>query len=173
MGRTATIIAVFYGIVVVLGVLLAFAVWRSTRTRRSADPDLLARREKGWFVVVVLLLVGLLFGTIFVTPYGKSAPKRKQVVEVQGFQFGWTIEPSPMKANVPVEFRLRSLDVNHAFAVYNADDELLFQVQVMPGRTQKLVYTFKKPGTYQVLCFEFCGLYHDLMRATFTVKPNA
>ncbi len=172
MGRTATIIAVSYGVVVVLGVTLAVAVWRSTRGRdRSADTELLARREKAWFVVTVGLLVSLLFATIFFTPYGKSAPTGAQVVQVQGFQFGWLIEPSSMRADVPVEFQLRSRDANHAFAVYNSGDVLLFQVQVVPERTQKYIYTFKKPGTYQVLCFEFCGLGHDLMRATFEVTP--
>lgn len=170
MGRTATIIAVFYGIVAVLSVVLSLAVWRSTRARRGVDADLLARREKAWLVVVVALLVSLLFATIFFTPYGESAPARKQVVEVQGFQFGWLIEPKAVRANVPVEFRLTALDVSHAFAVYNSDDVLLFQVQVLPERTQKAFYTFKKPGTYQVLCFEFCGLAHDLMLATFEVK---
>lgn len=173
MGRTATIIAVSYGVLVVLSLALALAVWLSTRRDRPADTALLARREKTWFGVAAAILVSLLFATIFFTPYGKSAPALKQVVQVQGFQFGWLIEPKTMEANVPVEFQLRSLDVNHAFAVYNAHHVLLFQVQVMPGRTQKLVYTFKKPGTYRVLCFEFCGLYHDLMQATFTVKPNA
>lgn len=90
---------------------------------------------------------------------------------MQGFQFGWLIQPSSVQANEPVEFRLRSRDVNHAFAVYNSDHVLLFQVQVVPERMQEYVYTFKKPGTYEVLCFEYCGLDHDLMRATFEVTP--
>lgn len=172
MGRTAIIIAVSYGVVVVVSVALVLAVWLSTRKRdRGVDTALLVRREKSWFGVAVALLVSLLFATIFFAPYGRSAPGRKQAVKVQGFQFGWTIEPKVLKANVRVEFRLRSLDVSHAFAVYNHDDELLFQVQVVPDRTQKAFYTFKKPGTYQVLCFEFCGLFHDQMRATFEVKP--
>jgi len=172
IGQTAIVIAVFYAVVVVLGAAVAIAVWRSTRRRDpDADTELLARREKAWFVITVALLAGLLFATIFFTPYGKSAPSNAQVVQVQGFQFGWLIEPSSIRAGVPVEFQLRSRDANHAFAVYNADDVLLFQVQVVPERTQKYVYTFKKPGTYEVLCFEYCGLDHDLMRATLEVTP--
>ncbi len=172
MGRTATIIAVSYGVVGVLGIALAVAIWWSTRARgRSTDTALLARREKTWFAVAVALLVSLLFATIFFTPYGQSAPAGKQVVRVTGFQFAWAIEPQAVKANFPVEFELRSADVSHAFAVYNADGVLLFQVQVVPDRTQKLVYTFKEPGTYEVLCLEFCGFAHDLMRSTIEVKP--
>jgi cytochrome c oxidase subunit 2 len=113
----------------------------------------------------------LLFATIFFTPYGKSAGSGAQVVQVDGVQFAWVIQPSSVKANEPVEFQLRSRDVSHAFAVYNADHHLLFQVQVVPERTQKYVYTFKEPGSYEVLCFEFCGINHDLMRATLEVTP--
>lgn len=170
MGRTATIIAVSYGVVVVLAVSLALGVWRSTRSRRSTDPSLLARREKTWFGVSVALLLGLLFGTIFFTPYGKSAPANKQVVRVTGLQFAWLINPATLKAHVPVEFQLSSKDVSHAFAVYNSDDVLLFQVQVVPERTQKLVYTFKRPGSYHVLCLEFCGVGHDGMTSRLVVR---
>jgi cytochrome c oxidase subunit 2 len=172
LGRTATIIAVFYGVVAVLSVVVALAVWRSTRVRgRSVDTGLLARREKTWFGVAVALLAALLFATIFFTPFGKSAPRNRQVVRVTGFQFAWAIEPQAVKANVPVEFRLTSADVSHAFAVYNDRDELLFQVQVLPGKTQKALYTFKRPGIYRVLCLEFCGFGHDLMQSTIQVKP--
>lgn len=155
-----------------LSVLVALAVWRSTLRRdRDADTELLARREKAWFVVVIVLLAGLLFATIFFIPYGESAPANSQVVEVQGFQFGWLVEPSSIRANVPVEFQLTSRDTNHGFGVYTEDDVLLFQVQVIPEQTAKRVWTFDEPGTYQVECLEFCGLAHDAMRATLEVTP--
>lgn len=174
MGRTAWIISVFYGVLAVLSLVLVAVVWVSAR-RRDREPDtaLLARREKSWFAVAVVLLTALLFATIFFTPYGKSAPANKQVVRVDGFQFGWSIQPTSFKANVPVQFRIHALDVSHAFAVYNSDNHLLFQVQAVPGKTQNRVYTFRRAGIYQVLCFEFCGLFHDQMRATFRVTPNA
>lgn len=172
MGRTATIIAVFYPVVVVAGLAVALVVWRSTRARgRDADPALLARREKAWFGIAVALLGALLFATIFITPYGKSAAANKQIIRVTGFQFAWAIDPQVVKANVPVEFQLRSSDVSHSFAVYNDSDHLLFQVQVVPDRTQNAFYTFKKPGTYHVLCLEFCGFLHDQMQSTIQVKP--
>ena len=59
--------------------------------------------------------------------------------------------------------------MNHSFAVYTAAGKLLFQVQVMPGRTQNYVYTFKKPGLYRVLCLEYCGVDHDAMQSDLRV----
>lgn len=170
MGRTAIIVAVFYGILAVLSLMLVLVVWLSTRKRdRSVDTALLARREKAWFGVTVALLVSLLFATIFFTPYGKSAGTGKQVVKVTAAQFAWTIEPSTVRANVAVEFDLTATDVNHALGLYDHDDVLLMQVQVPPDHHQKAVYTFHKPGTYRILCLEYCGVGHHIMESTIEV----
>jgi len=174
VGRTAIIIAVSYGILGGLVVLLvAGAVLTSTLGgRRQIDAKKLGEREKTWFATVVVVLVALLFGTIFFTPYGRgssSSDPNLQVVDVTAQQFAFVMPGAPLKAGKPVEFRLRATDVNHGFAVFSPKHVFLFQVQVMPGRTQLYRYTFHRPGTYSVECFEYCGLDHDAMKATFTV----
>ena len=60
--------------------------------------------------------------------------------------------------------------MNHGFAVYNDDNVLLFQIQAVPGSTSHIVYTFKTPGRYQVVCLEFCGVNHDKMVGSFQVR---
>ncbi len=172
MGTTATIIAVAYTAVCVLAIGFMAVVARSTGGRaaeRALDVRRLRETEKTWFVVVVVLLVALLVATIFFTPYGRSANKDAQVVEVTALQFSWLLPGKPIKANRQVEFRLTSRDVNHSFAVYTAAGELLFQVQVMPDRTQNYVYTFDKPGLYHVICLEYCGVDHDAMQSDLRV----
>jgi heme/copper-type cytochrome/quinol oxidase subunit 2 len=102
LGKTATIIAVSYLVVVVPSIAVALAVWRSMRARDGrVDRELLARRERTWLWIVVALLAGLLFATIFFTPYVEEAGAEKQVVRVTGVQFAWAIEPSTVWANVP------------------------------------------------------------------------
>lgn len=171
MGSTAWLIAISYAAVSVVGAAISLAVWRSTRGGGAADPAQLAKRERAWLAVVVALLAGLLFGTIFFIPYGRGAGASGQVVEVTAAQFAWLIEPNEVKAGTPVEFRLRATDVNHGFGVYDDRERLVLQVQVMPERTQKAVHTFERPGTYTVLCLEFCGLGHHVMETTFEVTP--
>jgi cytochrome c oxidase subunit 2 len=39
----------------------------------------------------------------------------------------------------------------------------------MPGITNRLVYTFPRPGKYRVLCLEYCGLVHHGMSVEFDV----
>ena len=172
MGRIAIIIAVFYGVVCVLAIGFMVVIAFSTRQRENKpEPDLekLGETEKTWFVIVVVLLAGLLCSTILFTPYGRSAGRNAQVVNVKAIQFAWLVSGKPIKAGAPVEFHLTSADVNHGFGVYNAAGVLLFEVQVMPGRTQDYVYTFRKPGTYTILCLEYCGLGHANMQGSLTV----
>ncbi len=172
MGSVQTTIGIFYLVTIVLGLTAAAAVAWSTlvRPRRPTDPALLARRERLWMGGVLGGLAVLLFATIFFTPYGESAGADKQVVRVEGFQFGWEIRPAQVRAGIPVELRLRARDVNHGFGLYNPDGVLLKQAQVMPGREQRLVYTFKEPGTYRILCLEYCGFAHHVMEATIQVR---
>lgn len=174
MGRVAIVIAVSYGILGGLVVLaIAALVWSSTLgRRRQIDARRLAEREKTWFGIVVVLLVSLLFGTIFFTPYGRSDAPAEQTLDVRAQQFTFLIPRTHIRAGAPVRFRLTSADVNHGFGVYDAKNVLLFQVQVMPGKTQDYVYTFRKPGVYHVLCLEYCGVGHDQMGGRFVVSAT-
>jgi cytochrome c oxidase subunit II len=174
VGRTAVIIAVSYGVLGGLVVLLiGAAVWSSTiGRRREIDARKLAEREKAWFGIVVVLLVALLFATIFFTPYGRGASGDSgETMDVTAAQFAFVMPGVSIKAGEQVVFRLTSRDVNHAFAVFDSQHKFLFQVQVMPGKTQLYRYTFKKPGRYTVECFEYCGVGHDRMSGSFTVRP--
>ncbi|HWB22182.1 MAG TPA: hypothetical protein VG652_04785 [Gaiellaceae bacterium] len=172
MGRIAIIIAVFYGAVCVLAIAFMVMVAFSTRRKNGRpEPDLerLGEHEKTWFAIVVALLAALLFATILFTPYGRGAGANAQVVHVKAIQFAWLVSGKPIKTGTPVEFDLTSADVNHGFGVYTAGGKLLFEVQVMPGLTQRYVYTFRKPGVYTILCMEYCGLGHDRMQGQLTV----
>ena len=39
----------------------------------------------------------------------------------------------------------------------------------MPGFTNVIRYTFSEPGTYRILCLEYCGLGHHTMMSRLTV----
>lgn len=93
----------------------------------------------------------------------------QQVVEVAGMQWAWQIKPDTVPAGQPVEFEVTSRDVNHGFAIYAPDGRIEVQTQAMPGVTNKIVHTFAKPGTYQVMCLEYCGLGHAPMVSRITV----
>jgi cytochrome c oxidase subunit 2 len=117
----------------------------------------------------VLGLLALLLATIFYRPYGAHAGHHSQVVRVTAVQFAWAVSPNEVRAGVPVEFLATSRDVSHGFGVYSAGGVLQFQAQVGPEETQRIVHTFHRPGAYEVLCLEFCGVDHHRMRTTIEV----
>jgi cytochrome c oxidase subunit 2 len=69
-----------------------------------------------------------------------------------------------------IEFRVTTLDVNHGFSLYSPDGRLVAQTQAMPGYMNRLRVRFDEPGTYTVLCLEFCGMSHHRMRGVVDVK---
>ncbi len=172
MSHTAVVITVAYSIAVVLGAAISFAVFRSTSRPLEEDrTGTWSRRETQWLVVMVVVLFALLMGTIFYVPYGDTAGSRAQFVRVTGVQYAWAIDaPQPIVTGRPVEFIARSRDVAHGFGVYNPEDVLIFQAQVVADHDQKIVHTFSEPGVYTVRCLEFCGAGHHLMQSTFVVK---
>ena len=173
MGGMATVIVVFFAIACILGIAFVAMIARSTLGNRPeivTDTHRIGEREKTWFLTVIVLLIGLLVSTIFFTPYGRSASKDAQIVPIVGQQFAWIVPTTPIQAGRQVEFKLTSKDVNHSFAVYTSGGKLLFQVQVVPGTETDYVYTFKNPGTYHVLCLEYCGVNHADMQSDLTVQ---
>jgi cytochrome c oxidase subunit 2 len=179
MNPTALAITIAYSAVVLVAAVAIIVVWRSTHSferfrRDTTDTDRLAHAEKGWFIFAVAALAVLLLATLAFIPYGdNAAASGQQDVTVEAQQFAWTVTPSTIRARQPVRFTVQSDDVNHGFAVYNDDNVLLFQIQALPDHTSHIVYTFKVPGRYQVVCLEFCGVGHHDMIGSFRVEEAA
>lgn len=131
-----------------------------------------ARRLQGWlFWALLVVFVAGSWATLrhYPIPSQHEALDARQVVNVTGRQWSWQMEPATVKAGQTVEFRVTSADVNHGFALYAPDGRVETQTQAMPGYTNRLVHTFTQPGTYSVLCLEYCGIGHVPMKATLEV----
>ena len=138
-------------------------------TRKAANTSNVLRR---WlFGALLVIFVGATYGTLHRFPIAPqhAALDIRQVVDVTGQQWSWQITPNTVHAGSPVEFRVTSRDVNHGFAIYAPDGRIAAQTQAMPGFTNKLVHTFTQPGTYRVMCLEYCGLGHAPMTSEFSV----
>jgi cytochrome c oxidase subunit 2 len=163
------LITISYSIASIVAIWALAAVFLSTSARNRAaaiEHGRLARLENYWGYFVTAFLLVLLGLTIVDLPYGKSAPRAAAQMKVVAQQFAWNIQPSTVRAGVPIKITLRSRDVQHGFGVYQGS-KLLFQVQVPAGgETQTVVFTFPSPGTYTINCLEFCGYHHHLMIGT-------
>ena len=182
MNSTQLVIAIGFTTFVFVSLALALRVIRSTNPRRTAtreQVERIKRHENHYALGIVGALLILMLLSAFAIPYGETSDQDAQVVEVEAFQFGWQLEPNTVQAGRQVEFRMRSKDVQHGFGIYDGA-KLLAQVQVPanePGASsalgdeQRFLWTFDDPGTYEVLCLEFCGVQHHNMKATFEVTP--
>jgi cytochrome c oxidase subunit II len=168
------LITISYSIASIIAIAALAAVFLSTgaRHRAKSEHGKLAKLENYWGYFVTAFLIVLLLLTIIDLPYGKSAPRISERVRVIAQQFAWNIQPSTVRAGVPIEFTLSSKDVQHGFGVYEKGGKLLFQVQVpaVGGGTQKAVLTLPKRGTYTIDCLEFCGFHHHLMVGTLRAQ---
>lgn len=127
------------------------------------------RAKLFWGLIVLGVIVA--WGTLRGLPYVRSeAAVTPQIVKATGYQWYWEIDPGSVVAGQPVEFRVDAGDVNHGFGIYDAQNRLIAQTQAMPGYTNLLRHTFEKPGTYQIMCLEFCGVAHHAMIQEFEVK---
>jgi cytochrome c oxidase subunit II len=174
VSSTAWVITIVYAAFTIVGVTVALIVFRSTRVGfrvRVAGRESLERREGYWGIAVVTLLVVVLGGTIWQVPYwsDNSDEPTPQRISIVGRQFAWSVDPPRIRAGVRTKVALRAADVNHGIGVYDPDDTLIKQVNVLPDVTQEFVITFEKRGTYTLRCLEFCGVDHHLMENTLEV----
>jgi cytochrome c oxidase subunit 2 len=72
-----------------------------------------------------------------------------------------------LPAGRPVQIGLASHDVIHSLWV----PQLGGKMDLVPGRTNRLVVTAKRPGTFRGPCAEFCGAQHARMAITVVVMP--
>ncbi len=119
----------------------------------------------------VILGILLIFG-LRLLPNWQSEPDRLQI-HVHGEQWWWRvayrtpdqIEPviSANEIHLPagqaVEFVLTSADVIHSFWIPSIGGKL----DMIPGRTTRLLLEATRPGVYRGVCAEYCGTSHAKM----------
>jgi len=165
-----------------LGILLIGAVFVFVAIR-SGDPAEYGPVQKRfyriravWFWGLVIAGTWLSVVTLSNLPYaathGRADSRPAVAVNVTGHQWYWDMSRTTLPVGRTVEFRVTSADVNHGFAIYNSDEQVVAQTQAMPGYTNKLRHTFRKPGTYTVMCLEYCGLAHANMTKKIRVTAS-
>ena len=77
---------------------------------------------------------------------------------------------TPASITVPVgsrvTFYVTSADVEHGFSI----PETGVNTMVTPGWVSEVSHTFTKPGTFLLICNEYCGAGHQLMAAKVEVR---
>ncbi|MCZ2248229.1 MAG: hypothetical protein LC111_05640 [Bacteroidia bacterium] len=168
------------GIIILVFILVYLSSIQSQPQQGMKNP----LQKRFWFITIMVVVLGMFFFiTIPKSPYYLYANEQPaRIVHTVSSQFVFLmsnqdIDPAqPMGENIElntnelVEFRVTSLDVTHGFGIYNDKYELVAQTQAMPGYVNKLRWKFSEPGKYYILCLEYCGSGHQVMKSFFNVK---
>lgn len=158
------------GAVVIWAIVIGIAIAAVLRPPGSARAANLLILGGGVAFPVVVLAALLVFGLGLLPDWAESGNRLK--IHVTGEQWWWrvtyeradgtTVSDSNeihMPAGEPVEFVLTADEVIHSFWIPPIGGKM----DMIPGRTNRLVLTAEKPGTYRGVCAEFCGTSHALM----------
>ena len=185
-------IIVFAGLVTLVGTIAIFLItsWVISNARSVESAETVAtglyRIRQRYFLVLTVVISFMLLLTLPALPYTNLASKEPEFIVPESARI-WSWEIGPVQTNsknpqqarndtliLPlgkaIEFQVTAVDVNHGFGIYDETGQLIAQTQAMPGYVNKLVHTFAEPGTYHVLCMEYCGLAHHNMVTTMLVE---
>ena len=159
-------------LVLVLLAVFAYVAWNAgEKSDDAAIQRTSSRLRTAVFWALVIVFIPVIGYTLSELPYSAPAGRAgsPQVIKAVAHQWRWELSGTGAVVGQPVEFHVTAADVNHGFGLYDPDLKLVTQTQAMPGYVNVLHYTFTRPGTYKVLCLEYCGLGHHGMMAEITV----
>ena len=187
LGGVQLLALVVFGVITAIIVAVFVFVARTTARPQTVDMKAAYRLRRLFFIsgsVAVLILLAM---TLPNNPYDLQAETADEIVYATARQFSFVYSREPVTsvedlesvatlpfleipADTLVEFRVTTLDATHGFAVYDPKGAVIAQTQAMPGYVNRLRIRFDEPGTYPVLCFEYCGVAHHIMRSVILVK---
>jgi cytochrome c oxidase subunit 2 len=135
----------------------------------------------GAVVPTVVLTVLLIYGLAPIPALLAPAPEGSLKVAVTGEQWWWRVRYFPhgggevvlanelrLPVGETVEFSLDSPDVIHSFWI----PPLAGKVDMIPGRTTRLVLKPTRTGVFRGVCAEYCGASHALMAFNVVVQER-
>jgi len=128
------------------------------------------KQERNW--LIVLVVVFLIFNIITLSTlvpwqewllWSKPTPSQQVKIEIANYTMQFPADPIQVKKGEYVEFIATSQDVTYGFGVFRQDGTMVFQMQVLPGHENKLLWKFDAAGNYTVRSTEYSGPRHSEM----------
>ncbi|NUO51781.1 MAG: cytochrome c oxidase subunit II [Polyangiaceae bacterium] len=167
-----------------VALLAGFWMIKYRRGRRAPNGHRAHPGERSLVAEIIMLggLVALFLGfwVIGFRQYVKMRvpPADSIEVYVTAKQWMWTFAYADgtrsngvlyVPANRPVKLIMSSRDVIHSFYV----PEFRIKQDVVPGRMTTVWFEAAQPGTYRIMCAEYCGANHSTMRGTVVALSPA
>jgi cytochrome c oxidase subunit II len=84
-------------------------------------------------------------------------PDKTFVIKVKDHQFIMPSEKLVINVNDKVLFDVKSEDLTYGFGLFRSDNSMMFQMQVVPGHRNDLLWKFDREGVYTIRSTEYSG----------------
>lgn len=170
------IAATFLGVAITAAITIYFVIKYRRRSDAQRTPKVVA---PAWLELGVAGAMFALFGGWWLIGFAQyrdleTPPAGAMPIYVTAKQWMWEFSypDGPTSADIltvpagtPIELIMTSRDVIHSFSV----PAFRIKQDVVPGRAMKTWFEATVPGTYDVLCTQYCGTKHSYMRAQIVV----
>jgi len=171
------IIAAILFIAIAVGMIIILFRYDHKRHPNAATFKGSIPAEIIWIIFPTLIVIGMFISGWKSYLISRTPPPGTLDVEVTGRKWSWSFTyKNGIKSDVlyvpasqPVFLSMKTLDVLHGFYV----PAFRIKRDLVPGMTTTLWFRTKDPGTFDVMCSQYCGVGHSSMHTTITVLPQA
>lgn len=78
-------------------------------------------------------------------------------INVAQHRFHLPAERVVVACNDRVRFSVTSSDLTYGFGLFRSDNSMVFQMQVLPGHDNDILWRFNRPGVYSIRSTEYSG----------------
>lgn len=157
-GQTVAYTAYAIVIILVVG-------WFGFQIRRPAKSSKISKALFFTFVGFLTVLgVSLHIVTFNTIPWVEMDVSRSDYnpdkvfeISIEKHQFTLPSEKLVINQNDLVMFDFTSLDLTYGFGLFRNDNSMVFQMQVVPGHRNDILWKFDKPGIYTIRSTEYSG----------------
>ncbi len=173
------ILAVSVALLVGITITMIYFIIRYNHKRNPRATDIPGNvtLEVVWTVIPLLIVMGFFYYGYIDYKQMRDFPDDAMQIKVTGRMWSWLYTyPNGLQTDTlylpvgkPVTVNLESMDVIHSFYI----PAFRLKMDAVPGVPTKMWFTVEKPGSYQVLCAEYCGDRHSYMLSKIVGMPQA
>ncbi len=146
-------------------VILSLMAWFALRiTRAKAGTPVSKGLFYAWIVFLVVLGVSLHIATAKTIPWKEMDLHRAHItpdkvfkITVEDHRFVLPADTLYINVGEKVLFDVTSKDLTYGFGIFRQDNSMVFQMQVVPGHRNDILWHFVKPGIYTIRSTEYSG----------------
>ncbi len=145
--------------------IMALMWWYARHITRQAErPDIKPGLFYTWVGFLVVLGVSLHLVTYFTIPWKPIDMNRHEIqadkefnISIASHKFSLPATQIQVSCNEKVRFNVTSDDLTYGFGVFREDHSMVFQMQVIPGHNNDILWQFARPGVYTIRSTEYSG----------------